>query len=78
MGSLQDLWKSSSMETLAESSLDLAKYWSILARSSMSIRAAFFVFVLVLTCEAFQQIWNDIRGEIGGASKMPLKLSWQI
>ena len=39
----------------------------------MSIRAAFFVFVLVLTCEAFQQIWNDIRAEIGGASKMPLK-----
>ena len=32
-----DLWKRSSILMLAVSSLDLAKYWSILARSSMSI-----------------------------------------
>ena len=49
MGSLQERWKSSSIETLAESSFDFAKYCNIFARSSMSMRAAFFVFVLVLT-----------------------------
>ena len=49
MGSLQERLKSSSIETFAESSFDLAKYCNIFALSSMSMRAAFFVFVLVLT-----------------------------
>ena len=65
MGSLQERWKSSSIETLAESSFDFAKYCSIFARSSMSMRAAFFVFVLVLTCNSFKvlapcKLWQKL------------------